>query len=370
MSKKIAVGMSGGVDSSVAAALLLEQGYDVTGVFIEAYNEPGCRTDDDKKDALQAALRLGIPFQSLDMREEYREKVVTYFFETYKRGATPNPDVVCNREVKFGLFYDWASAHGFGAVATGHYARITEDHLLSRSLLLQRAEDTTKDQSYFLWHVRPDHFPHILFPLGAMRKKDVRAKAHDLSLPNADKPDSMGVCMMGEFNVRSFLLQHLGEHPGDVVYDNAIVGKHRGLWFHTVGQRGGFDLDKQLLKNLGHTPEVMKPLYVVGKDVSTNTLVVGSREQATRDVFRLENSEFLIPNSALHDALTLGKLSVRIRNLGELMPIRSLTIHGTQCEIVVAVPIFGVAEGQAGVLYMRHHHQGDEIVVGGGEISV
>lgn len=370
MSQKVAVGMSGGVDSSVTAALLAEQGCDVTGVFIEAYNEPGCRTDEDKKDALQAALRIGIPFQSLDMRPEYKDKVVSYFLDTYKRGATPNPDVVCNREVKFGLFYDWAIAHGFDAVATGHYARMARVPRLSSHTLIQRAADPAKDQSYFLWQIPQDHLPRILWPLGTLHKSAVREKARTLELLNADKPDSMGVCMMGELSVREFLKNNLGEKPGDVMYRGVPIGTHRGLWFHTVGQRGGFDLDKKILKNMGYVPEKMEPLYVIHKDPDRNTLLVGERMEAQRGSFHLVQCELRLPESILLDALSEGRLFIRIRNLGDLTALSSLAVRENICTVGTAEPLFGVAEGQAAVLYMRVHDRESEIVVGGGEISV
>ena len=193
--KKIVVGMSGGVDSSVAAAILMEQaclrrqGHEVTGVYIEAYNEPGCRADEDKRDALKVATQLGISFEVLDLRKEYRESVVKYFYDEYKSGRTPNPDIVCNLEIKFGLFLDWALEQGYDKVATGHYARIVEKQgsELNRQssepcFLLQSAVDAGKDQSYFLWRVTPDRLEHVLFPLGEMTKVQVRAKGKELGL--------------------------------------------------------------------------------------------------------------------------------------------------------------------------------------------
>ncbi len=364
--KKVAVGMSGGVDSSVTAAILKARGYDVTGVFIEAYNEPGCRTDQDKKDALQVALQLGIRFEILDVRREYKKKVVDYFFETYKRGATPNPDVVCNREVKFGLFYDWAMKNGFEMIATGHYARI------AKSQYLQRAVDRTKDQSYFLWQVPADHLARVIFPLGEMTKAGVRAKAKKLRLPNAEKPDSMGVCMMGELNVYDFLEEHLGEQPGEVVMEGWVVGRHRGLWFHTVGQRGGFEVDKKALKKLGYQPEEMVPLYVIGKEKEKNWLIVGRKEQAYTSKFSITNFQLSINDQMINFQGLISKncLFVRIRNLGELNEVRSLKIEKRKLKIQTKLALFGVAEGQAAVLYARLGEVGNEVVVAGGEIGV
>lgn len=362
--KKIAVGLSGGVDSSVATYLLKKQGYEVTGVFIEAYNEPGCRTDQDNKDALQVALKLGIPFKVIDVRTEYKRRVVDYFVETYQRGATPNPDVVCNREVKFGIFYEWAYKNGFDYVATGHYARMKR--IMGRGdKLIMRAKDLTKDQSYFLWQVRSEYLERVIWPLGEMKKSEVRQIARAQGFANADKPDSMGVCMMGELNLRQFLMDKLGEKPGEVIFRGEVVGQHSGLWFHTVGQRGGIEIDKKKLKKMGYKPEDMRPLYVIGKNIEKNELLVGEREEATRDEFRIMNFELRVTSEEINNLVREGKVYVRIRNLGELNQVSRLEKEN----IILGEAIFGVAEGQAAVLYWRNGAVGDEVVLGGGEIA-
>lgn len=336
--KKVAVGLSGGVDSSVAAALLLEQGYDVTGVYLECYNEPGCRTDQDKKDALQVALKLGIKFEVLDFRKEYKEKVVEYFYNEYEAGRTPNPDVMCNKEIKFGIFYEWAIQNGFDYVATGHYCRITKDG----PLLLQMARDESKDQSYFLWQIPSDHLSNILFPLGSMLKSEVRAKAKELELGTATKPDSMGICFIGDVDVHKLLKDKLGEKPGEVVKDGEVIGKHRGLWFYTIGQRGGWEMGQlnhktiETLHQSGIDTNNMPPLYVIDKDIEMNILIVGSREMTMRNEFKVKKIEGIE-----------GRLWVRIRNLGELYEVSSFdgeTVHTKE-------PVFAVAEGQSCVFY-------------------
>jgi len=205
---KVAVGMSGGVDSSLAAALLVEQGYDVTGVFLECWRAPGCRVDEDRKDALEVAMGLGIAYKVLNFKKEYKERVVEYFYDEYKAGRTPNPDAMCNREIKFGMFYEWAMEKGFDYVATGHYARIANGEwrianegkpvaISDRRLALQSGVDPKKDQSYFLYQIRPEQLAHILFPLGGMRKTEVRKEAKKRGLSVADKPDSVGICFIG-----------------------------------------------------------------------------------------------------------------------------------------------------------------------------
>lgn len=330
--KRVVIGLSGGVDSSVAAALLIEQGYDVTGVYLECYNEPGCRTDQDKADALKVALKLGIPFQVLDFRKEYKERVIEYFYREYEAGRTPNPDVMCNREVKFGIFYDWAMKAGFDYVATGHYCRIKDGRL-------QMAKDESKDQSYFLWQIPEDHLKHVLFPLGEMLKTEVRAKARELNLVTASKPDSMGICFIGDVNVNDLLKKRLGENPGEVVYTGEVVGTHRGLWFYTIGERSGFDLDKARMKKMGMHPEKMPPLYVVGKNKEKNQLIVGEREETMNTSFKVEGLRLVRDSN--------HKLWVRIRNLGELHEV--VTIKDGVVEI--ADKIFAVAEGQSCVFY-------------------
>lgn len=385
--KTIAVGMSGGVDSSVAAALLKEQGYAVTGVFIEAYNETGCRTDQDKKDALKAAIKIGIPFTTIDVRKEYKELVVEDFFAEYKRGNTPNPDVVCNREVKFGIFYDWAIGQaqdklGFGAIATGHYARVakilnpklqisnksekTNSKLRNRSqFFIQRPKDLTKDQTYFLWDVEPERLDKVLFPLGDLDKAEVREMARKWGLENAEKPDSMGVCMMGELNVREFLREKLGEKKGEILLEGKAVGEHMGMWFYTIGQRIGEGIDKRALKKLGYQTEKMEPLYVVGKNKKSNAVLVGTREECYKKKFEISNMKLVIGKKELLQLVGEGKLLVRIRNLGELVKIKKFEISSSNWTLSLVKPIFAPAPGQAAVVY-----DAEGRVVAGGIISV
>ncbi len=350
------VGLSGGVDSSVAAAILLEQEYEVEAVYLECYNEPGCRTDQDKKDALRVAVQLGIRFQTLDFRREYRDRVIEYFYREYEAGRTPNPDIVCNREIKFGIFYDWAMNHGYDYVATGHYARIMklQGSVLCKeirgtkdgSLYLLRAKDESKDQSYFLWQIPRNHLKHILFPLGNMLKSEVRTKANELELHTASKPDSMGICFIGEVDVNELLKKRLGEKEGVVVMEGEVVGKHRGLWFYTIGSRWEMSINSpisnsQILK-LGITTNNMPPLYVIGKDTVKNQLIVGGREEGMTSHFEI-NSQII--NSQI---LKLRKkLWVRIRNLGELIEVESVK----DGQVILKEKIFGVASGQSSVFY-------------------
>lgn len=345
-SKKVLVGMSGGVDSSVTASMLIEQGYEVHGVFVEAYNEPGCRTDQDKKDALQVALKLGIPFKVLDLRIEYREKVVKYFIDEYREGRTPNPDINCNRDIKFGLLFEYMIQNGYDYLATGHYARVSVQRTAdSVQNVLQRPLDLSKDQTYFLWQVSREKLNKILWPLGNVEKSWVRQRAHELGLPNADKPDSMGVCMIGELNVSDFLKDKLGIKPGKVIWRGRVVGSHDGLWFYTIGSRGGWKI------NPGEQNTSMPPLYVIHKDVGSNVLEVGERAEAMSNKIQI---------SKLEIRKRVGKLWVRVRNLGELTAVIQLSGD----TVTLEQPIFALAPGQSAVLY-------DETgcVIGGGIIA-
>lgn len=361
--KKVALGLSGGVDSSVAAALLIGQGYEVTGIYLECYNEPGCRTDQDKKDALQVAIKLGIKFEVLDFRKEYKEKVVEYFYREYKAGRTPNPDVMCNREIKFGIFYDWAMQNDFEYVATGHYCRITKDG----PLFLQRAHDESKDQSYFLWQIPSDNLSHVLFPLGEMLKSKVRAKAKELGLLTATKPDSMGICFIGDVDVRKLLKDRLGEKPGDVVMitesqkfrlspktfarselgkqgsELCKIGTHKGLWFYTIGQRGGWEMNKithsniKPLNQLGINLNNLSPLYVIGKNMGKNELIVGERKETMKVSFNILDKKLQLER----------KVWARIRNLGELHEVVSIK----EGVVTLKDSVFAPSEGQSCVFY-------------------
>lgn len=338
--------MSGGVDSSVSAVLLKEAGYEVTGVFLECWRSPGCRAEEDRKDALAVALKLGIPFQVLDFKEAYRLKVVEYFFETYKAGRTPNPDVLCNKEIKFGLFYDWAMNNGFDAIATGHYAQILEGNLV-------RSTDEWKDQTYFLYRLRYDQLQHTVFPIGQYTKTQVREIAQSRDLLTANKPDSQGICFIGEINVHNFLKERLGENPGEVVDTSGrIIGKHKGLWFYTIGQRHGFD-DAFVVKNIeGIEKQAIPPFYVIKKDAVKNQLVVGFGAETFRETFHIEDTHWIHPLSEKEGALT-----VRIRHTGKL-----LSCMLVESRVTLSEPQQGIASGQSAVFYRN------SICLGGGVI--
>jgi tRNA-uridine 2-sulfurtransferase len=260
--------MSGGVDSSVAAARLLEQGYTVEGLFMSNWEEDEdgyCTSAADYQDALQVCRQLGIPLHRTSFAAEYRQRVFQHFLDEYGRGRTPNPDVLCNREIKFGACFEHALRLGADFVATGHYARVTSD---SGGVRLLKSIDAAKDQSYFLHAVPAAALARTLFPVGDLQKETVRRMAHDLALPVHDKKDSTGICFIGERPFAEFLAGFLPGQPGQIeTTEGKVLGTHRGLMFYTLGQRQGLMIGGQS----GGTAE---PWYVAAKDLKRNVLIV------------------------------------------------------------------------------------------------
>ncbi len=269
---KVLVAMSGGVDSSVSAALLLEQGYKVEGAFIVTWQPPWlpCTWREERRDAMRVAARLRIPIHTVDLSSEYEHDVVDYLIDEYKKGRTPNPDVMCNKHIKFGGLFAWAMEHGFDFLATGHYARIDKD-ATQDTALLKTSIDRNKDQSYFLWTLSQEHLMHTLFPVGGIEKKDVRELARHYGLPTADKKDSQGICFLGKIHMREFLAHYIPHKTGDVLDEaGRVIGTHDGALFLTLGQRHGFTVPAR-------TP-IQEPLYVVDKDVLHNTITVAPND--------------------------------------------------------------------------------------------
>jgi len=326
---KVAVGLSGGVDSALAAALLKEQGYEVTGVFLECWNEPGCRTDTDRKDALGVALKLKMPFRVLDFKKEYRKKVLDIFYREYRAGRTPNPDIACNREIKFGLFLNWVIKHGFDFVATGHYAQIRDNRLL-------QSVDKKKDQTYFLALLKEEQLRRVLFPIGHLTKKQVRVEAKRRGLVVWNKKDSSGICFIGhDFKFKDFLKRKIKPHEGKVVnLAGKVVGKHDGAEFYTIGQRWH------------------RPLFVIQKDMLRNRLIVGKKQDLARKEFSVESWNWINPFD-----LQGRTLKVRIRHLGRLISCR---IKGEKVYLKQAE--YGLAPGQVAVIYAGQECLGGGVI--------
>ncbi len=269
MSKKIVVGMSGGVDSSVTALLLKQQGHDVTGLFMKNWedddNDEYCSSRQDLLDAVSVADTIGIPIEAVNFSKEYKERVFSSFLSEYRAGRTPNPDILCNAEIKFKAFLDHAIQLGADIIATGHYAQVREKDGLFQLL---KAADGSKDQSYFLHRLNQTQLSHVMFPLGNILKSQVRAIAEQHGLPNHAKKDSTGICFIGERPFREFLNRYLPTQPGVMLTpDGNLVGHHIGLSFYTVGQRQGLGIG-------GAREATGEPWFVCGKDMANNRLFV------------------------------------------------------------------------------------------------
>jgi tRNA-specific 2-thiouridylase len=340
MTKKVFVGMSGGVDSSVTAALLNEQGYDVTGIYMKNWSQdlPGliCPWKEDYQDAKRVAVHLGIDFQLYDFETEYRHLVVDYMVREYKAGRTPNPDVMCNQEVKFKLFLETARNNGADLIATGHYVRAHDGQLLT-------GLDANKDQSYFLYRVTKEALEHSLFPIGELAKPTVRALAKKYGLATADKPDSQGICFVGKVGIKDFLLHELGpQPPGPIVnQDDQEIGQHDGAIFYTIGQRHGLNVGGGL------------PYYVTRKDMKTNTIWVTTNlndKSLWTKTLKLQDVHWID-----HAPSPTKTYQARLRYRG---PLVACTMK--DATLTLNEPQRGLAAGQSAVI-----HDGDRILGGG-----
>ncbi len=279
--------MSGGVDSSVVAALLVRDGYDVTGAYMKQWSDTKdvsglCKWKTDRRDAMRVAAHLDIPLITLDFEKEYKEWVMGYMFAEYEKGRTPNPDVMCNRFIKFGSWLDKTRELGFSAMATGHYAVIRTHNADSITHYeLAEAVDSEKDQTYFLNQLSQEQLAHTMFPLGEYTKKQVREMAKKFDLPTADRAESMGICFVGEVPMKNFLQQKIKKTPGHIVTESGnVVGEHEGLAFYTIGQR---HIGLQTTDNRQQTDH-QKPQYVLDKLFDSNELVVG--EESSRLLYK------------------------------------------------------------------------------------
>ncbi len=352
---KVLVAMSGGVDSSLVAALLVKQGYDVTGGFIKNWSdtkdlETGeCEWRGERRDAIRVAAALGIPLLTFDFEKQYRKLVVKELFKGYGEGKTPNPDVLCNEYIKFGLFWEKAKKLGFDLIATGHYAKVATDGKGCAKLF--RGDDKEKDQSYFLYRVKQDALAHTLFPLGRYTKAQVRRMAKQLKLPVAEKPDSQGICFIGKINFGEFLAKKIKPKLGDIVTpEGQVIGRHNGLHNYTIGQR------HQIKVADTHA------WYVAGKDKKKNRLlVVRSSEDP-----RLSSNRLIMED--LHWITGRPpefpiKVLVQARYRQKSVPARLKSIKEGTAELSFLIPIKAAAQGQSAVIYKGQECLGGGVIV-------
>ncbi len=360
--KKVFVGMSGGVDSSVSAALLKEAGFDVTGVFIKVWHPDWlpCEWKEERRDAMRVAAHLNIPFLTIDLQLEYKKAVVDYLIAEYKAGRTPNPDVMCNKEIKFGSFLTKALEMGADYIATGHYAQVkslltptlsserrgdlpslAKEGIEGRMYALLEGKDKNKDQSYFLWTLTQKELKHVLFPVGHLEKSEVRKLAQKFNLPTAEKKDSQGICFIGKVDMKEFLGHYIPSESGNVLSESGeILGKHEGAAFYTIGQRHGFDITTQGTED--------SPYYIVDKDTQTNTLTVSHK--ISLESLKRTGGVFLEDINWIADVPDKKKsYGARIRYR---QPHQTCTvIEGNTTMISFSEPQQGVSCGQSVVLY-------------------
>lgn len=362
--KRVFVGMSGGVDSSVAAALLQREGYDVVGVFMKVW-EPDflpCTWRAERLDAMRVAAHLRIPLLTWNFEKEYKEWVADYMIREYRAGRTPNPDVMCNREVKFGAFFDRAMKEGADFVATGHYARIARVKSGKSKVESGKAEyrmlkgvDATKDQSYFLWTLGQKQLSKTLFPVGGYKKSEIRKLAEKFGLPTAQKKDSQGICFVGQLDMKDFLAHFIKEKEGSVLNEKGErIGFHRGAYFYTLGERHGFTITQKGVREDAY--------YIIAKDIVKNTITVShslpASSPAKKKIVVLNNLNFC--SGEVPDVRK--KYTAQVRYHGEQYTCVIRTKDGSQIFLEFTMPVL-VDAGQSVVISSGEECLGGGIVV-------
>ncbi|HPS21552.1 MAG TPA: tRNA 2-thiouridine(34) synthase MnmA [Candidatus Paceibacterota bacterium] len=346
--KTVFVGMSGGVDSSVSAALLKKQGFDVIGVFIKTWhpNFIKCNEEEERRDAMRVAAFLDIPFLTFDLEEVYKKQVADYMISEYKAGRTPNPDVMCNKEVKFGAFMKKSLEMGADYVATGHYAQNIKNNLV-------KAKDPSKDQVYFLWTLNKKLLSKIIFPVGNLNKTEVRKLASKFKIPVAEKKDSQGICFLGAVDLKDFLKHYIKEKRGKVLNEKGEeIGFHDGAVFHTLGERHGFTITKKKTDS--------KPFYIIKKDIKKNILYVSNSPEnlsQKNNLYKLESLNWINSMPKVNK-----KYTAQIRYHGEFLNCRIKKLNKNKAEINFEKEIL-VAAGQSCVFYDKNVCLGGGVIV-------
>ncbi len=355
--KRVIVGMSGGVDSSVAAYLLKQQGHDVVGLFMKNWEEDDtdeyCSSRQDFLDAVSVADILDIPIEAVNFSTEYKDRVFSHFLAEYQAGRTPNPDILCNAEIKFKAFLDHANQLGADKIATGHYAQV---HEIDNLFQLSKGEDGTKDQSYFLYRLNQEQLASTLFPIGHLYKREVRQIAKDLKLPNSLKKDSTGICFIGERPFREFLNRYLPHKPGEIqTPDGKVIGEHIGLMYYTIGQRQGLGIG-------GKRDGSDEPWFVSAKDMAQNVLIAVQGHQ---------HPSLLKPTLTANDLTWIsGKqphcnwvYAAKTRYRQDDAPCMIAELTQSQCQVDFAQDQWAVTPGQSVVIYESKVCLGGGIIV-------
>jgi len=357
----IVVGISGGVDSSVAAYLLKQEGHKVVGVFVKTWSPEWlpCTWVDEKRDAMRVCAALDIPFHFLDAEKEYKDGVADYMIAEYRAGRTPNPDVLCNRVIKFGVLWEYAQSLGADAIATGHYARVESRRWKVESGESQKQPspcysllsgvDPSKDQSYFLWMLRKDELAHVRFPIGHLQKDEVRAIAKKVGLFTGEKKDSQGICFLGDVDMREFLSHYIQQKKGDVLNEKGErIGTHDGVWFYTIGERHGFTITSK--------DHQRTPFYVIEKRIDENVLVVSpsikTRTHTAAQRVSLREVNWIIP------VKNGERFQAQVRYHGKRVPVEINSANAITLYSDEAVPL-----GQSMVIF------NGETIIGGGVID-
>ncbi len=350
MAERIVVGMSGGVDSSVVALLLKRQGHEVIGLFMRNWEDDAeCPAKQDFLDVLAVAEVIGIEVEAVNFAQQYKERVFSYFLQEYESGRTPNPDILCNSEIKFKAFLDHAIGLGAGKIATGHYARI---HETAGRFLLRKAHDLSKDQSYFLYRLNQQQLAKTLFPLGDLLKSEVREIARQANLPTHAKKDSTGICFIGERDFRTFLERYLPKQPGDMeTPDGRLVHRHQGLMYYTIGQRQGLGIGGQ-----------GEPWFVAGKDLARNVLIVVQGHEhplLLNTTLHAQDISWVIPAAPDNQHPYSAKTRYRQQDAA----CRFTKLEDKRFELEFDTPQWAITPGQSVVIYDK------DICLGGGIIT-
>jgi len=359
--KTVLIGLSGGVDSAVAALLLKKQGYKVIGAFMRNFSETKnkltgeCSWLEDKRDAQKIAAILRIPFITLNFEKEFKKYVIDPMFKSYNSGLTPNPDSLCNKIIKFPLLWKQAENLGADYIATGHYAKKRKTR---NGFELLIPKDKNKDQSYFLYELTQSDLQHTLFPIENLTKKEVRIIAKKNKFPNYNKPGTKGICFVGKINMKSFLKQKIKPKPGTILNPKGdTIGTHAGIMYYTIGERIGpsigFDIKKEFRNKIG------KKLYITNKNKGTNTITIAPQDHP----LLYKKSFYIIKTNFINNKprFPLNNIKIRIRHLGELIPAKIKYKKGKYF-CALKKPLKGIADGQSAVIYRKN------VILGGGEI--